>query len=197
MLFKREYMPGERITENALVKKFGVSRGPIREAIRMLVHDGLLVQNGSFINVFNPTIDDVIDLYRCKERLEPLAASLACKHISGDAKETLLDILDRTEKALENQQTNDEIAMINTEFHKLITQSSNNNQLIQFMEMIQAKNRYMRTALLDNYTRKEAFLEEHRMIAKAIIDGDEILAENKMKEHVLKDLKEWEILLQS
>src|SRR5699024_1892829 len=116
---------------------------------------------------------------------------------SGDAKETLLDILDRTEKALENQQTNDEIAMINTEFHKLITQSSNNNQLIQFMEMIQAKNRYMRTALLDNYTRKEAFLEEHRMIAKAIINGDEILAENKMKEHVLKDLKEWEILLQS
>lgn len=195
MLFKREYKPGERITEVALAEKLGISRGPIREAIRMLLHDGLLIQEGNHINVFDPSFDDVIDLYLCKERLEPLAASLACDHITKASKEKLGHILDSTEEALKQQQPSEEIADLNTEFHHLIIHASQNAQLIQFMEMIRSKNRYMRINLLDNYTRKGVFLKEHRQIAEAIIAGDEKLAEQAMKNHVQEDLRAWELTL--
>ncbi|WP_188206789.1 GntR family transcriptional regulator [Alkalibacillus aidingensis] len=190
-LLEKEFSPGEQLTESFLAKKLGISRGPIREAIRMLLHDGLLVQSGVHVFVFDPTFEDVIDLYSCRERLEPLGANLAAQNITEENKQKLKEIIDNTESALSNKEDNHKIASLNTDFHDLITQSSMNRQLIQFMNLIRAKNIYMRNVLLGDFTRKEKFIDEHRRIADAILVGNKYEAEQAMVDHIQVDLETW------
>ncbi|WP_188456241.1 GntR family transcriptional regulator [Virgibacillus oceani] len=186
-LLDNEFSPGERLTELGLAAMLGVSRGPVREAVRLLIHDGLLVQKGVHIYVFDPTFDDVIDVYLCKERLEPLAAKLSAQHMSQASHDTLLDIINRTKQALEQDEKRN-IVNFNTEFHDLIIQSSGNKQLIQFMNLIHAKNLYMRNNILSNYDRRDHFFEEHVRITDAIINGDGEQAELEMKMHIQNDI---------
>ncbi|WP_141554320.1 GntR family transcriptional regulator [Virgibacillus ndiopensis] len=186
-LLESEFSPGERLTELGLADMLGVSRGPVREAVRLLIHDGLLVQKGVHIYVFDPTFDDVIDIYLCKEGLEPLAAKLAAQNMTQSDQGTLLDIINRTNKALAHDEKRD-IVKFNTEFHDLIIQSSGNTQLIQFMNLIHAKNLYMRNNILSNYARRDNFFEEHVRIADAIVNGDGVQAESEMKQHIQNDI---------
>lgn len=186
-LLENEFSPGERLTESGLANMLGVSRGPIREAIRMLIHDGLLCQKGVHIYVFDPTVDDVVDVYLCKERLEPLAAKLSAQNISKANKAALLEIINNTKMALEADQKR-EMVGFNTEFHDLIVHSSGNKQLIQFMNLIHAKNLYMRNNILSDYTRRDSFFEEHVRIADAIVNGNSDQAEFEMKQHVQNDI---------
>ncbi|MBY7144307.1 GntR family transcriptional regulator [Virgibacillus sp. NKC19-3] len=194
-LLEKEFVPGEKLTETALATKLGISRGPIREAIRMLIHDGLLIQKGAHVYAYNPTFKDVLDIYLCRDRLEPLGARLAAEHITAAAKNDLIRIVDETASALHNRETNSKIATLNATFHERIIQASDNNQLIRFMELIRAKNSYMRNVLLGDFARKGVFIEEHREIADAIIEGEKEKAELSMRRHIQKDLAAWEKLL--
>ncbi|SEQ70663.1 GntR family transcriptional regulator [Piscibacillus halophilus] len=193
-LLEKEFSPGEQLTETSLAKKLGISRGPVREAIRMLLHDGLLVQKGVHVYVFDPQLKDVLDLYLCKERLEPLGARLAASNIDEPGIKELNSIISKTESALSNKSDNKEIASLNTDFHSLISKYSQNQQLIQFMNLIRAKNIYMRNVLLGDFTRKENFIDEHKNIADAIINRNPDAAETLMKEHIKNDLDTWKII---
>ncbi|WP_174614505.1 GntR family transcriptional regulator [Virgibacillus ihumii] len=187
-LLENEFIPGQRITETGLAEKVGVSRGPIREAVRMLTHDGLLYQEKGHIYVFDPTFENVVDLYLCKERLEPLGAKLSAQKITNSDKQKLEKIITDTKDALKNG-NQESVVELNTEFHDLIAQTSNNNQLVQFMDLIRAKTIYMRNNILSDYIKGNSFLEEHQKIAEAIIDGDSELAEAEMRQHIHHDIK--------
>ncbi|WP_161493838.1 GntR family transcriptional regulator [Virgibacillus necropolis] len=195
-LLENKFLPGERLTESGLANMLGVSRGPIREAIRMLIHDGLLTQKGVHIYVFDPTVDDVVDLYLCKERLEPLGAKLSAQNMSQVNKDALIEIVNNTKKALENNQKR-EVVTFNTKFHDIVVQSSGNKQLIQFMNLIHAKNLYMRNNILSNYSRRDNFFEEHVRIADAIVNGNGNQAELEMKQHVQNDINMLDTIFKS
>jgi DNA-binding GntR family transcriptional regulator len=188
LILNNEFSPGERLTEMGLAKKLGVSRGPIREAIRMLLQDGLLLQKGVYISVLEPTLEDVIDLYLCRERLEPLATRLATQKISPKNKQSLLEIIGCTKRSLERNDIG-KVVQLNTEFHRIIVNSSGNQQLIQFMNLIGAKTVYMRNSILKNYTRTSEFVEEHEGIARAICNNNGDQAELEMKRHIQSDLQ--------
>lgn len=188
LLLENEFSPGERLTEQGLAKKLGVSRGPTREAIRMLLQDGLLFQKGVHIYVLDPTLEDVVDLYLCRERLEPLAAKLSTKKMSQEQKNKLIQTIEEAKEALENNDMG-EVVQLNTKFHEIIVHSSNNHQLIQFMNLISAKTVYMRNSILRNYTRDDDFIQEHETIARAIVKNDEDQAECEMNQHIQNDLK--------
>ncbi|MDQ0158157.1 GntR family transcriptional regulator [Alkalibacillus salilacus] len=188
-LLEKKYKPGEQITEVGLANELEISRGPIREAMRMLMQDGLFVQNGSRTFVFNPSYQDALDLYLCKERLEPLAAKLAAKNIDEDGKMELSNMLDKIENSVANEQPVEEITTYNTEFNDLILTFSKNDQLIHFMNLIRSKTIYMRNALLGEVNRRDVFLEEYRAITAAINQNDDCLAEQLMIKHVEVDLE--------
>src|SRR5699024_388214 len=190
-LLENVYSPGEKLTETSLATQLGISRGPVREAVRLLLHDGLLVQKGVHMYVYNPNFDDVHDVYLCRERLEPLGARQAAKNITNDSKNRLTQILDYTESALNNKEPNNKIAKLTASFHEQITLSSNNQQLIQTMQVIRAKASYMRNVLLGDLTRKGFIIEEHLKIANAIIEGKSDQAENAMRVHIQKDFNRW------
>lgn len=188
LILENEFLPGERLTEIGLAKRLGVSRGPVREATRMLLQDGLVLQKGVHTYVLDPTFEDVVDLYNCRERLEPLAVQLSTEKMSQENKNKLIDIIDNTKMALKNNDMG-EVVQLNTQFHESIVLSSNNKQLIQFMSLISAKTIYMRNSILRNYTRGKDFIEEHEKIARSILDNNAEKAEREMKQHIQNDLK--------
>src|SRR5699024_902262 len=148
-------------TETYLASQLGISRGPIREAIRLLIHEGLLVQKGSHTYVYAPTLKDAEDIYLCRKRIEPLGAGLAALNITETDKRKLIDLLNETEKLLNNNASNRDIAKLNSSFHEHIVLSSQNKQLIQIMQLILGKSSYTRNVLLGDYNRKNSFTVEH------------------------------------
>ena len=80
MIFDGQFQPGERINETQLAKQFGVSRSPVREAMRLLEKDELLIaDHRSGYSVYTLTERDVEELYQVRMALETLAVKLACK----------------------------------------------------------------------------------------------------------------------
>jgi DNA-binding GntR family transcriptional regulator len=190
-LLKGSYSPGEKLTELYLAKELGVSRGPIREAIRMLIQDGLLIQAGTHVHVFKPKSQTIIDLYVCRESLEGLAARLAAEKMASEKESAFNENIKQTRQALV-QEDKESIVQLNTEFHDLILKFSQNNELSNLMGTIRDKILYMRNTLFNNLLRSSSFVEEHEEIAAAIVSGNGELAEQLMKQHIGRDLKSFD-----
>jgi DNA-binding GntR family transcriptional regulator len=188
MLFEGQFEPGERIIELKLAERLGVSRGPIREAIRMLTKDGLLVDSDGSVCVYNPMLKDIIEVYQCRESLESLAARLAAQVITKAQIQQLEAVLENTRQAIESENKR-QIVALNTEFHELIVEASGNKQLIELMTMLKNKVQYMRNTMFRLYYRKDNYLDEHYSIFEQIAKGNEIQAEMEMKSHIQNDLK--------
>lgn len=177
----------ERVVETQLAIKYGVSRGPIREAIRMLLQDGLLTQEDGHIEGFQPTTQDIIEILECRQGLEAIAVRLATKQFSAEEKKQLLDCVEKTNVAYE-QNDFKEIGLLDQEFHDLIIQGSRNKQLIQLMEIIRSKVIYIRINLVP----KEYihFIpDEHERICRAILEGNAKEAEGDMIAHIQNGLE--------
>lgn len=188
LLLNNEFVPGEQLTEVSLANKLGISRGPIREAMRMLLQDGLVDQKGAYTYVLDLTVEDAIDLYLCRERLESLAARLAAQNMSQTDQHQLEAILDQSKAALESNHR-PELVTLNTQFHDLIVRASGNGQLIQLLNVISAKTVYLRNCILKHFTRSDDFIKEHENIVDAIWKQDADQVEGLMKQHIQNDLQ--------
>lgn len=77
------YPGGERLIEVKIAEEFNVSRGPVREALKMLIQEELVVQNGNTLKVFSPSLTDMIQIYQIRQQLESFAAKLSAKNIEN------------------------------------------------------------------------------------------------------------------
>src|SRR5699024_523809 len=98
------------------------------------------------------------------------------------------EIVEQTKHNLANNEMGT-VVELNTKFHERIVHSSENRQLIQFINLIAAKKVYMRNSILRNYTREATFIEEHEKIARAILNNNKDQAELEMAQHIRNDLK--------
>ncbi|WP_096200463.1 GntR family transcriptional regulator [Bacillus sp. FJAT-45350] len=179
-----EFPNGERVVESKLATKFGVSRGPIREAIRMLIQDGLLIQNDGSIQVFQPTTQDIVDILQCRKGLEAIGVRLATKKFSANELKKLSKCIEKTNQAYKRNDFK-ELGLLDQQFHELIIQGSRNKQLIQLMEVIKSKVIYIRNTIVPNeYI--QSIADEHERIYQAILEGDEEKAEREMNYHIRK-----------
>ena len=188
MLLDGEFNPGERLVETRLADQLNVSRGPIREAIRMMIKDGLLVQQGNTVIAYRATLEDIIGVYQCRSSLESLAARLSVHHMTEEKIRYLTTNISNTRQALLDQEVQ-EVIRLNTEFHDCIIESSHNDSLIQLMKGIRMKILYMRNNMFRNFYRSDEYLAEHQAVLDAIQERSEEKAEEKMKEHINSDLK--------
>jgi DNA-binding GntR family transcriptional regulator len=188
-LLKDKYTPGERLVEVKLAEELGVSRGPVREALRMLIKDGLVVEEKGYLYVYKPTITDVIEIYQCRQSLESLAAKLMAQKGDEKANQELLNIIENTKLNI-IEKNDQKVVELNTQFHNTIVMNSGNSHLIHLTKMIRSKVMYMRTNILKNYRKydKIDYLYEHERIAEAIIQGEPARAEEEMKIHLNNDL---------
>ena len=132
-ILKGELKPGERLMELQLASKLGVSRTPIREAIRMLELEGLAVtipRKGA--EVAKMTVKDMEDVLEVREALDELAAKIACNKITEEQLQTLSKVKDAFE---ESTKTTDikQIAMYDEKFHDVIYESTGNVRLVNLL----------------------------------------------------------------
>lgn len=177
--------PDERVVEAKVASKLGISRGTVREAIRMLTQDGLLIYNDGFVRVYKPTVEDVVDIFQCRESLDVLAVRLAIKNFTNEVKEQLSANLEETKKV---KPESPELGQLDQQFHTIITEASNNGQLIQLLEVIKVKIHYMRKSMVGG-SYYPSFIEDHERIYEELLNGNEQEVAKLTRDHNKKALE--------
>lgn len=176
--------PGERLMELQLADEMGVSRTPVREAIRKLELDGFVVmipRKGAY--VAGITIKDIADVFEVRAALEGLAAGLAAERITDNE----LDQLERALVHVRDFQIGSDIggfAEGDTAFHDIIYQASRNQQLVQIITHLREHIQRFRRTSLSQPGRTKIALDEHRAIVEAIAERDTEQARILAREHI-------------
>ena len=177
------YKPGEWLKEGAIGEELSVSRTPIREAIRILEAEGLIVMEPwKGITVATLSRRQVSDFYAYREIIEGLAAEMAASVITEDEIEGLDAILLQLEKG--RDQTGSELANVNELFHKTIFDISGNRFLNQSLEVINTAKILIWKPVYPSHERWREAQQEHRKMFDALRSRDAMTAKTVAQEHV-------------
>ncbi len=178
---------GSKITEDGLSKQFGVSRGPLREALRLLESARLIIRvPHAGIRVVTLTQDLMHDIYTIREALEGMSARLAADNMNSEAIAELWELLETHHADIQNHDGKVYIQSEgNLDFHYKIAASSGNQWLIDLLgsELYQLL-RMCRRRSSQMPDRPNKALEEHKQIVRAIENRDPELAELLMRRHI-------------
>ena len=182
-----ELPQGSKLTEDGIAKQFGISRGPLREAIRRLESIRLLIRiphAGTRVVTLTPAM--MAEIYTVREALEGMSARLAAQHMSEQDIQALEALLSKHEQSINEsegklyfQREGD------LDFHYRIAKASNNEWLLQLLssELYQLL-RMCRFRSSQAPDRPIKALKEHRHIVEAIANRDGELAEMLMRRHI-------------
>lgn len=180
--------PNEILAERDISERLGVSRTPLREALRMLASEGLVEMKANLRpRVADPSLDQILDLIDVLSSME----RLACEMLAAKANRVVLAKLEKQIHALGTfPDDGDELEFFNIdmEFHKTIVWGTQNQPLIRTHSQYNAavfRARFMSTKLV---ARRPLMQEQHHEIAELIRKGDGTAAGSKMKDH-LQQLK--------
>ncbi|MDY6038412.1 MAG: GntR family transcriptional regulator [Eubacterium sp.] len=177
-------VPGTRLMEVELSNQMGVSRTPIREAIRKLEKEGLVTiqpRHGAYASEIS--MEDMVDLLDVREELEGFSAQLAANKITPEEINRLENITDSYELAVKQNDTEQMIAC-DEEFHKEIVSITGNETLVKFSTMAQELALRFRYIYYDDFSRYENMPSEHRGIIAALKSGDGEKARRVVSEHI-------------
>lgn len=176
--------PGERLREIHLADKLGVSRTPIREAIRKLELEGLVVmipRKGAVVaEITEKSLRDVLEVRRA---LEALAVRLACEKILDAEVEELKVAAERFEEALETGDVTT-FAEADVRFHDIIYRATDNQRLIQLLYNLREQMYRYRVEYLKREDAHETLLEEHQAIIETIEKRDVTKAVEAVRTHI-------------
>ena len=176
--------PGVVLSEVALAAQLGVSRGPVREAIRELAAQGLVQKRSRRSAVVRAlTREEFLDAYQVRESLEGLAARLAVSRIE----EAELADLDQLTHAMARAAQDDDVSAFfeaNTRFHLVLVESSRNRRLIaMYRALADELERYRLPSLILRGSLRRS-ITEHRAIVRALRRRDAELAAKLISEHI-------------
>lgn len=176
--------PGERLMEVQLAEELGVSRTPVREAIRKLELEGFVVmipRKGAYVSGIS--LKDVADVFEIRSALEGLAAGLAAERITEDELEELERLLVKKGEIIETGDL-DRLVEIDTLFHETLYKASRNEKLVQMINNLREQIQRFRSTSLAYPGRMREALEEHKKIVEAISERNIQLAEKLAQEHI-------------
>lgn len=177
------YPPGQVMRETALALELGVSRTPVRDALRRLERDRLVVPSGPSFRVYRPTAQDVDELYECRTALEVLAAQLACRR--GRVREH--DEMERCLAGMEEAYRRGDASAVrelDTRFHDLLVAAAGSRTLAELMEHIHYRIAQLRNMARDLRLDGATVLDQHRRILEAVRAGNALAAGNVVREHL-------------
>ncbi|EXG79725.1 GntR family transcriptional regulator [Cryptosporangium arvum] len=177
-----ELPPGERLTEPALAQRFGVSRVPIREALRVLASEGFVeVRPYWGTRVAELPSSAATDLLELRGAVEPLAARKAAKRRTPEQLHAMEATL-AAGTALIADGRLDELPALNGQFHLLLAEASGNRLLAETVQQLRAKTEWVYASRVDH--RAGHSWDEHLAIVRAIRDRDEELAAALVAAHI-------------
>ena len=177
------YPKGEILTELKLVEQLGVSRTPIREALRRLEQERLIADAGKGSIVLGITEDDLLDIMNIRQRVEALAAYYATVNMTDEGRAELAHIVDLQEFYY-NKGDMDHLRRVDDEFHDAICRLSKRNVITDTLVPLHRKTRRYRRIAMEDRERTANSMREHHAIYKAIISGDAELARKLTAEHI-------------
>lgn len=176
--------PGERLMEIQLAEEMGVSRTPVREAIRKLELEGFVVmvpRKGAY--VAGVSIKDIADVFEVRAALEALAASLAAERITDEELDQLERSLVSINEVSDGKNIN-KVVESDIDFHDLLYQASRNQKLINIITNLKEQlQRYRATSLAVTGRTKDA-VDEHRAIVEALAERNGELAAELARRHI-------------
>ena len=189
-----ELAPGERLMEIHLANRLGVSRTPIREAIRKLELEGLVkIIPRSGAQVASISEKELKDVLEVRRSLDVLCAVLASQRITPEEKERLRRACDEFERVTKSGEQV-EIARADVEFHDIISGATKNRRLIQILGNLADQMYRYRFEYIKDDMHYDRLAREHRALCAAIAGGDEEAAAATAKTHI--DNQEASILRQ-
>ncbi len=164
--------PGERLMEIPLAEELGVSRTPIREAIRILEQEGLIVmipRRGTY--VADMSLKDVTEVFELRSILEELAAELAAERITNEEIEALEQHLVEIGNYM-NENNLDNVVQADILFHEILYKASRNDRLVEMINNLREQTLRFRTLSMSQTGRLAKTWDEHRQLVEAISDRD-------------------------
>ncbi len=178
-----KYTRGEVLTEMKLCADMGVSRTPIREAAHRLAQEHIVLMTSKGITVLGITDKDLADIYDIRMRLEGMAAALAAKNATEEQISMLQETLELQE-FYAGKKDAEHIRLMDSRFHDLLYQAADSNVLYDTLMPLHKKSQKYRKVSVENHSRAEISIAEHRAIFTAIAARDAAAAEAAMQIHV-------------
>lgn len=179
-----ELKPGERLMEIHLANKLGVSRTPIREAIRKLELEGLVTmipRRGA--EVAQITVKGLKDVLEVRKALDALAAELACERITEEEIQGLKRACDNFEQITKTKDAT-KIARADVQLHDIIVKATGNERLSQMVNNLAEQMYRYRFEHIKDATQHERLIGEHRKIYDSIMTRNKTAAAIAVKEHI-------------
>ncbi len=179
-----ELKPGERLMEIHLAQRLGVSRTPIREAIRQLEQEGLVVmiprRGAEVAQMTEKNLQDVMEVRRA---LDVLSVELACERISEEDKAALKKACAAFEKAVESRDFK-EIAEKDVALHEIIVKAAGNTRLLLLVNQLQEQMYRYRFEYIKDASQHSLLVQEHQKIYDSIIANDKESAAKAASVHI-------------
>lgn len=179
-----ELKPGERLMEIHLANKLGVSRTPIREAIRKLELEGLVTmiprRGAEVAQITEKSMNDVLEVRRA---LDALCVELACERITEEDLARLKQACEAFEAAVRTKDIK-KVAKADVELHDIIVQATGNQRLVQLINNLSEQMYRYRFEYIKDISQHQRLIDEHRMIYESIVKKDKEGASQAAHVHI-------------
>jgi DNA-binding GntR family transcriptional regulator len=179
--------PGDRVSEAAIARHLGISRGPVREAISRLDFEGLVIRRprrGAVVTEFNAK--DLEEIASVRQLIEGHAARLACQVVTSRDLDELDKLVTGMQVAAEKGQWT-ETAILNGRFHQLVVQIANNKILSKMWQTLHPLAWLLAPAAsVKQPHNPESMALRHRLLLEALQSGDPNHAEEAFRDHVVQ-----------
>ena len=179
-----ELKPGERLMEIHLANKLGVSRTPIREAIRKLELEGLVTmiprRGAEVAQITEKSMSDVLEVRRA---MDVLCVELACERITEDELEDLKAACEHFEQAVKTKDAK-KIAQADVALHDIIVHATGNQRLVQLVNNLSEQMYRYRFEYIKDFSQHQRLVEEHRIIYESLVKKDKETVSEAAKTHI-------------
>jgi DNA-binding GntR family transcriptional regulator len=191
MILNGALKPGERINQVQLAMKMKISRGPLREALRMLQNEGLVMHEnnrGAFVTTLSK--EDTWEIYTLHALLESGAAELAMNKLTDQEFDKLREILKEMKQAISDNDL-EKMMQCDLEFHRTIVQASKHQRLLQYHEQLNIQLGAMFLTMSSKVPlRVQKAIENHEVLIEALKSNDSEHVKKAFSDHYLSALRD-------
>lgn len=181
-ILRGRFKPGDRLIEGRLAEMFGVSRNPVREALKSLDSEGIVTispRRGAVVSELSE--HEAAEVIELRAALEGLSARLAARRLEPDAAASLEAVLAEGEAAAADGDA-ESLVRLNEVFHSELARAGHNRLLSEFMRTLRIKTQWLFDVVAEERTARS--WSEHAAILRAVIDRDEEMAGLLASRHV-------------
>jgi len=187
-IFSGEFLPGTHLKEEDLAARLGASRSPVRDALRRLAGEGLVVierERGTYVARFSP--DEVDEIFRLRAALEAYGAGLAARRATAGQLEQLQALADEMDRLAAARDPNlDRFLVANNEFHRLILAAAGTTRLAAMLgPLIDIPVLLLKHHNWHGKVNVDQSNTQHREIIEALVARDPIWARTRMHAHII------------